>query len=73
MGSSSQREAPVALAGGGDHCPAGRGHPVSPTDTACRRLNFIGLDVFRATPLPDVTGPNGEALSWNAVRDVRGR
>jgi peptide/nickel transport system substrate-binding protein len=37
------------------------------------RLIFIGLDSFRDTPLGDVTGPNGEALSRNPFKDRRVR
>ncbi len=37
------------------------------------RLVFIGLDVFRETNLVDLSGPNGEPLTANPLRDVRVR
>lgn len=37
------------------------------------RLIFLGLDVFREDGTPDVTGPNGEALTRNPLRDHRVR
>ena len=37
------------------------------------RLIFLGLDVFRDGPTPDVAGPNGEALARNPLQDLRVR
>lgn len=37
------------------------------------RLIFLGLDVFRDGATPDITGPNGEALSKNPLQDRRVR
>jgi len=37
------------------------------------RLIFLGLDVERDKPLPDVTGPNGEELDRNPFKDIRVR
>ncbi|WP_159351048.1 ABC transporter substrate-binding protein [Roseomonas harenae] len=37
------------------------------------RLIFLGLDVERDKPLPDVTGPNGEELDRNPFKDLRVR
>ncbi|MFT8244388.1 ABC transporter substrate-binding protein [Roseomonas sp. BN140053] len=37
------------------------------------RLIFLGLDVERQGASPDITGPNGEALTTNPLRDVRVR
>jgi len=37
------------------------------------RLIFLGLDTFRDGPTPDVSGPNGEALAQNPLRDRRVR
>ena len=37
------------------------------------RLIYVGLDTFRATPLPDLTGPNGEPLTRNPLQDPKVR
>ena len=37
------------------------------------RLIFLGLDVFRNGPTPDVRGPNGEELTKNPLQDKRVR
>ena len=37
------------------------------------RLIYLGLDVSRDVPLPDVSGPNGEVLQRNPLQDRRVR
>ena len=46
---------------------------VAVTQSPSLRLIFLALDVFRETPLAEVTGPNGEALDRNPFRDRRVR
>ena len=37
------------------------------------RLIYIGLDTYRTTPLPDLTGPNNEPLTRNPLQDPKVR
>jgi peptide/nickel transport system substrate-binding protein len=45
---------------------------VSIVDGTSLRLIFLGLDVFRDVS-PEITGPNGEALDKNPLKDLRVR
>ncbi len=43
------------------------------TELVSTRLVFLGVDVFRENNLVDITGPNGETLTANPLRDQRVR